>query len=182
MYTAFLLSRRTMVSPSYHMFMVFDPAYEEPAELEIAISAAIAGTVGWAEGVVAVSTAQDLARVTVDIEVLPATPPPADVFAENRLLVPTGALAVDKSADSEFHLGIALPPGPGTYGARLLGTGRAEARRGCDEAFAPGFTHESSVAAVAGLAGIEHYRLQVWHLSSEPDWTEEDDQPRLMPA
>ncbi|MFF5084827.1 hypothetical protein ACFY36_47970 [Actinoplanes sp. NPDC000266] len=166
-----MVSFRTMVSASYRLFLVFDPAYDEPAEFEIALSAARAGTVGWADGVVAVNTEQDLARIALDIEILPAPPPPAMTFGEGRLLVPTGTLAVDKSVEEEFLRGVALPPGPGTYGARLLASGREEMRRGHAEAFAPGFTYESSAAVMEGLAGVEHYRLQLWHMNSEPDWT-----------
>ncbi|XVU21973.1 hypothetical protein ACQPZJ_32515 [Actinoplanes sp. CA-054009] len=89
--------------------------------------------------------------------------------------MPTGALAVDKSAEAEFHLGVALPAGPGTYGARLLETGRAEARRGVRKAFAPGWTDESSAAILQSLTAVEHYRLQLWHVAPEPDWTDEQD-------
>ncbi|XVV09177.1 hypothetical protein ACQP2X_30565 [Actinoplanes sp. CA-131856] len=162
---------RTMVSASYRLFLVFDPAYDEPAEFEIALSAARAGTVGWADGVVAVNTEQDLARIALDIEILPAPPPPAAAFGESRLLVPTGTLAVDKSIDEEFLRGVALPPGPGTYGARLLAHGRDDMRRAHAEAFAPGFTYESSAAVMDSMAGVEHYRLQLWHVDANPDWT-----------
>ena|SRR5436190_2972423 len=167
-----------MVHPSYRMFALYDPTCAEPEDFEPAITGAIGAQVGWSAGLVAVSTELDLVRVTVEVEVWDSPPPEetarVDLRREHDLAFPSGQFALDKSPEESFLRGLDLPPGPGTYRCRLLGTGRARVREGYDLAYANGPGPAAS-RAVKALDAQEAYRFQLWHVADQPRWTEDDE-------
>ncbi|WP_184995553.1 hypothetical protein [Actinoplanes digitatis] len=152
------------------MFGMHDPSCEESDNFATAVSAASREVVGWAPNAVMVEVVCDLVRIGVQVEVLagePAADESADLLRDGRLEVPGGLLSVPQSADEAFQRGVDLPDGPGTYGVRVLGYGRARARRLRDEGVGP--------AIVGALAGIEHYRICLWRVLSEPRWEDDED-------
>lgn len=78
------------------------------------------------------------------------------------------------SLDETFQRGVDLPSGPGTYGVRVCGYGRARARQLQDEGVEPG-GYADIHAIVEALAGVERYRILLWQTAPEPHWEYHDD-------
>ncbi|MET8152876.1 hypothetical protein ACIBSW_19820 [Actinoplanes sp. NPDC049668] len=158
------------------MFGIHDPSCEESDNFATAVSAASREVVGWAANAVMVEVVCDRVRIGVQVEALagePAADQAAELLRDGRLEAPGGLVSVPQSVDEAFQRGVELPDGPGTYGVRVLGYGRARARRLRSEGAGPGGPADIDGIAAA-LAGIENYRICLWQVSSEPRW--EDDE------
>ncbi|GAA3256847.1 hypothetical protein ACFO1B_48690 [Dactylosporangium siamense] len=169
------MSEQTSVSADYGLFAAIDPTCEDLPNLAVARQGAGADAVGWAPNAVMVEVISDLARIALTVEVHDgpaARDGTAELVSEGTLELPGGRLSVPHSTEPRFRLGIELPPGPGTYAARIEGHGRAQAGRLWQEAMRAG---PDAVAGVrVALEGVERYRLTCWQLSDTPSWPDDE--------
>ena len=161
------------VLPSYRIFALNDPTCDDLDNLHESGEEAIATKgVGWSANAVAVSTVLDLFALPVVLEVWPSFPPAslsedrADLVEESTLEIPGGSLAVGEALEERDRLGVDLPDGGGTYGVRVVGTGRRKVKD----------LLERLGSQSAELREIETYRIQLWQLSTEPRWDDQDDE------
>ncbi|GAB3839002.1 hypothetical protein ACFPIJ_35440 [Dactylosporangium cerinum] len=67
---ASLLVRRWMlVHPTIRMFVLHDPSCDDSSNFNVAIVAAMADSVGWAYGMVAVTSVAEVGRIPVSVEI-----------------------------------------------------------------------------------------------------------------
>jgi hypothetical protein len=167
---------RTTVSADYQMFGLHDPTCEEIQNFDIAIRAASADIVGWADNAMMINVVSDLARIEVGIEVLDGAPPAedsADLVREGELALPGGRVSIPQSVDERFLRGVDLAPGPGTYRVRICGYGRTRAREIWDHGAAQG--PGAVPPTVEALRGVERYRISLWQVATEPRWPDDDE-------
>lgn len=148
------------VYPVRRLFDLLDPTCDERENNEVAFGEATSGVFGWGPNGLLVNAEVDPGWVRVDLEVSDAPAPApgdAELTAESSIALPGGQLHSLQALDERIQLGVELPSGPGTYRARVLAY-----RRGVR---APG----------PGEPGGEAYRVQLWQVSPEPRWDEDDD-------
>ncbi|MER7008218.1 hypothetical protein ABT297_34940 [Dactylosporangium sp. NPDC000555] len=165
-----LQQRGTLVSPTYRLFALHDPECDDSSNFEVSTIAAINDTVGWAYGMVSISTVLDIVNTTVHVEVWDADPGPAisaaDLEREAELDFPSGRYCIDKATNDQDRLGIDLPHGPGMYRVHITGQ-RAEARDRRDRVYA----HMNQVpldVAAPEIEGLETYLLRLWRVGESP--------------
>jgi hypothetical protein len=81
----------------------------------------------------------------------------------SELALPGGRFSSIQALQSAVHVGVQLPTGASTYGA-----GIAAYNRGVSGGFAP-----QDAGPFPGR--FEAYRLQLWKISDEPSWPDDDE-------
>jgi hypothetical protein len=155
------------VNPQYRLFTVFDPTCDEGENFEAARRTLGHGCFAWGPNAV-VARAIDTGTVSVAVEVWddpPGTPwGMPDEIAVAELVLPGGRFSSIQALEPAVHVGVELPTGAGTYGARI-----AAYNRGVSGGFAP-----EDAAPFPGH--FEAYRLQLWKISDEPSWSDDDEE------
>ncbi|PWK27736.1 hypothetical protein BC793_15211 [Actinoplanes xinjiangensis] len=154
------------VNPQYRLFTIFDPTCDEGANFEAARRTIGHGSFAWGPNAV-VARAIDTGTASVAVEVWddpPGTPGGTpDEIAVSELALPGGRFSSIQALQSAVHVGVQLPTGAGTYGARI-----AAYNRGVSGGFAP-----QDAGPFPGR--FEAYRLQLWKISDEPSWPDDDE-------
>jgi hypothetical protein len=123
------------VNPQYRLFTVFDPTCDEGENFEAARRTLGHGCFAWGPNAV-VARAIDTGTVSVAVEVWddpPGTPwGMPDEIAVAELVLPGGRFSSIQALEPAVHVGVELPTGAGTYGARI-----AAYNRGVSGGFAP---------------------------------------------
>jgi hypothetical protein len=157
---AVILRESFVVYPVLRLFDLRDPTCDEQENEQAAFGEATSGAFGWGPNGLMVNTEVDPGRVWVDLEVWDAQAPApgdAELTAESSIALPGGRLHSLQALEERIQLGVELPSGPGTYRARVLAY-----RRGVR-------------APEPNEPGGETYRLQLWQVSAQPRWDEDDD-------
>ncbi|WP_327010557.1 hypothetical protein OHA72_26805 [Dactylosporangium sp. NBC_01737] len=121
-----LVRRRMLVHPTYRMFVLHDPECDDSSNFNEAIVAAIADSVGWAYGMVAVTTVAEVGRVPVTVEIWDAAAEDPGAAWFTDLDFPSGRYCIDAAVEAEDRLGIDLPGGPAVYRVHLTARRDAE--------------------------------------------------------
>jgi hypothetical protein len=172
------------VSTNYQRFSLYDPTCDVAENLNEATDDVI-GTrdVGWAPNALVVIVALDLVFVPVTLEVFSGAPSvpvvgeEADLVRAGRLELPGGSIAVAESLDAGHQVGVELPEGPGTYEARVVGTGRRRASELFQSSdYGAQMPEPERDAIRASFEGIESYRISLWQVSTEPHWDDDGEE------
>ncbi|GAA1616469.1 hypothetical protein GCM10009828_050970 [Actinoplanes couchii] len=160
------------VNPQYGLFTIFDPTCDEGENFAAAHRTLGYGYFAWGpNAVVARAMGAGTASVVVEVRDDPPGPPgetPSspggrpDGTATAELALPGGRFSSIQALESAVHLGVDLPTGAGTYGARI-----AAYNRGISGGFAP-------EDAWPFPGRFEAFRLQLWKTSGEASRPDDD--------
>ncbi|GAA3230762.1 hypothetical protein ACFO1B_27080 [Dactylosporangium siamense] len=114
-----LTRRRMLVHPTYRIFVLHDPECDDSTNFNEAIVAAIAESVGWAYGMVAVTTVAEIGQVPVTVEVWDGAVEDAGAAWSAELDFPSGRYVIDVAVEDEDRIGHDLPGGPAVYRVHL---------------------------------------------------------------
>ncbi|GAA3913804.1 hypothetical protein [Actinoplanes auranticolor] len=170
-----LVMRRSFTAhPAYRIFTVSDPTCDELSNFETAFSDLGSGLFGWGPNAIVVNTLIDPGVATVMVEVWsePASVEGApSAVAESSLALPGGRLGCLQALEDDVQIGLSLPAGPGTYGVRM-----AAYNRGVVARYDSVRSSDSGATSERPFPGtFESYRMQLWHLSDEPRWEDDEE-------
>ncbi|MEV6525793.1 hypothetical protein AB0M43_27980 [Longispora sp. NPDC051575] len=161
------VSGSALLAPTYQVFTIRDPEYDDDTDPAAASTAALTTMIGSSGEEVIIRCAQDTARIRVTAEVhttQPAAPTGPWTGLPHQELRFASGLLVAVETTGPAYLELELPAGPGHYTLAAHHRGRPEAVEAVAEYFRQFLDHDPDrqVTDIATLAGIEQYLIQIW--------------------